>query len=390
MLMGPAVSRLTQSPMHRRKFSVGTNSLLGGLLAATALLTEVCAEPGGLAAIAGAPQPEVAKQVASFQETFPVASLGFNEDGTEIATNGDFAAQEAHIWEWRNRGHIIGTLKKSGPAFFAQAFRYSRDGRFLAVGQTRGDGAVVVRIWNPHTGDLLHEVAAPDGGRNGGMAFTPDGKLFVRTFSRHVSEPGDNIIVHSTSTWATLWSLRTMPFYPGAFAISDDGHFAVVGGVNGVPYTPVGWTQPYLQLLVVDLVKREVIRKIDRPFPDNNRIESVAWSPDGKHFAASCVISGTFLGPYAVKIFDSGTGSLVGGLQAREAHATGLSYTPDNRYLIAGRVDHSVQVLDSHNYVPIQKIAIAGEALAVSHDGRYLAIASGKNISIWELKSSGA
>ena len=109
-----------------------------------------------------------------------------------------------------------------------------------------------------------------------GIAFSPDGKLFVRTAFRP-STP--NLIVHRTDTWEQVWGVGTPGFSPYAVALSPDGKYAAVGGIRG----SLGNSFPIIdhpQVLIVDLASHAITQTI-AAFPDNNQIQTLAWSPDG-------------------------------------------------------------------------------------------------------------
>jgi hypothetical protein len=89
--------------MDNQRSSPASRLSLAALIAVAALSTKAHADNRELSGVgpflrSGNPHDRVvAERVAGFREEFPVASLGFNEDGTQVATNGDFAAQEVHI-----------------------------------------------------------------------------------------------------------------------------------------------------------------------------------------------------------------------------------------------------------------------------------------------------
>jgi WD40 repeat protein len=334
--------------------------------------------------------PPVATKIAEFTEDFVVSSVDFNADGTHLATNAMLDGLDVHIWDWRSKPHIVRILNKNAAAGAGNALRYSVDGSLLAVGHTRAVekyGFGLIRVWNAQSGEIVRDIAEPKGaGDEMAFAFTPDGRFFVRTVDRG-GQPGDYIVVHSTATWEPVWGLSTLPFIPHSMALSPDGRFAAVGGETlALESTRM---KVYPKILFVDLDAKRVVRTIDQPFPEHNEIQTLAWSPDGKSLAVGAVVEGTYPGPDAVKIFDPMTGALSLVEPARSAYVYGLGYTPNGRYLVEGYIENHVRIWDGQHNAILQTIPVDNHfrcVLNVSRDSRYLAIAIGKHVSIWELK----
>jgi WD40 repeat protein/serine/threonine protein kinase len=109
----------------------------------------------------------------------------------------------------------------------------------------------------------------------------------------------------------------------------------------------------------------------------------VAFSPDGKHLAAS---SGTSL-----TIFDTDNGRQVRRIEAGDGHGAvvSLAFSPDGRYL-AFNIAGEVRVCDAATgralrALPITVSSYDGDGLAFTHDGRRLAVSSGDGaIKFWD------
>lgn len=234
----------------------------------------------------GMPMTMSATKVAEFKEDDDVSGLDFSPDGSRIAVT-TFTKLHVHLWLWKEKPRIERTLlKPPGTASYldSDAVRYSSDGRFLAVVHTfDGDenGSGVVRIFDADTGAVAQVVAEPKGGGDvSKIAFSPDGKYFLRTYSSSTKDR-DQFVVHRVDTWEKVWGLSTIPLNIMALAASPNGDLVAVGGVTLGP----GVTHA-AQILIIDLKARQVVRTIDDAFPKFNQVEQLAWSPDGLTIAA--------------------------------------------------------------------------------------------------------
>src|SRR5208283_6224939 len=170
--------------------------------------------------------------------------------------------------------------------------------------------------------------------------------------------------------------------YPGG---PGDGSALAYTRLSGEEGPRVG-TPPKPKILVLEIATRQILLTIDAPFLGARSPATLAWSPDNLHIAAATDPGDNSPDPEVAKIFDAATGKKIAGVPAKAATVTGLSYSPDGRYLIAGSVDDSVRIMDGHNYTLLQKIPGDGRSVAVSRDSHYLAISAFPNISVWELK----
>lgn len=346
----------------------------------------------------------VATEIADLPETFEVYGLDFSPDGQHLAATAIIDSNEVHVWDWK-RKKIIHTLKKpdgSGGSV-SDPIRYSPDGKLLVACHTRGAGDTVIRIWNATTGEVLRDIV--DHSISSGcsaIGFTPDGKFLVRILYRIPKFSGDLFIVHSTENWQPVWGLRTIPFYPTTLSISPDGKYAAIGGLAFDPATlrpnPTHIQYPIQpQIWIIDLSKRETIKTIDA-FPKGEDIYRLAWNPDGIHLAAGSWVGGSAKGPDAVRIFDVWAEKIVANEPAKMAHIYALTYTPDGKYLAESAidqegkylaekaVDYRIRIWDGGHQNLLQEVHGRASSMAVTRDGRFLAMGGNKRILVFELK----
>jgi WD40 repeat protein len=331
---------------------------------------------------------DVAEKIAQFKEDDDVASLEFSPDGRAIAV-GTFVTLQIHLWQWQGSPRIKQTFSKPPVVLDytpGDGIRYSPDGRFLAVSHglaKEADGRGVVRVFDAQKGVVLREIADPlGGGLYSRIAFTPDGKFLVRSYDSDKPSGRNQFIVLSTDTWNEIWGLRTMPLNVISLALSADGKLAALGGITlgpGVVHNAL--------ILIVDLGEKRVVRTIDNAFAPENRVERVAWNPDGIHLAAGGIVGGTYSGPDAVRIYDVSTGALVATEKASSAHISALRYTPDGKYLIESGIGKSIRIWDASHQNLLQELPDRhAYAITVSRDSAYLATGDGANVEIWKLQ----
>jgi len=335
-----------------------------------------------------------ATKIAEFKEAFVVGGMDFNADGTNLATNAMLDGQDVHVRDWRN-SHLIRVLHKEAPAGAGMAIRYSPDGTLLAVGhelENVGDRFRVVRIWDTRTGQIVHDLGdAQRASDTMGFAFTPDGKMFVRTADR-VGHSGEYMVVHRTDTWEEVWGLPTLPFIPQTLTLSPDGSFVVLAGsaLEG----PVERVVSNNKLVIVDLKKRTIVRAIEHIFA-RGEVQTVAWSPDGRFLAVGTIVGDAAKeDPVALRIFDAETGAqLVDESASNSAFVSGLAFSSDGRFLVEGYIDGKVRIWDGQHKELLQEIPVPDyphPAISISKDGRFLAIGDYQNVSIWEFKQTPA
>ena len=317
---------------------------------------------------------DVATEIVTLGEDEDIRGLDFSPDGKFLATTST-QTLHVHIWDWRNQ-RIVRTFERpqGSDLLTTEPIRFSPDGRLLASCSSRsGPNYSVTRIWNTATGEFVHDIEEPNNGSCQAIVFSPDGKHLIRAMSRPARALESSLIVHDTTTWEAVWSLRTSPFYPDHLEISPDGALVALVGTVIVPAVRIEGqfriTPAKPQIVIVDLIHREVVRTIPAS------AERLAWSPDGARLVAAAGLE--------TQIFDARSGEIVSIEKGEGGHAL-ARYTPDGKYLIE-RINLRVKIWDGQHRDLYQEIPAAPGVLAVSRDGHYFAMGGDKKVIVWKL-----
>jgi WD40 repeat protein len=360
-------------------------------LAASLAALLFASSPPASAGIFGASKNDVAVKVAELpnqdSRIYPLG-LDFGPDAGRIAVESQ--SGKIHIWDWRaKRVEKTVELPHAGNALLAtNPLVYSSDGRFLAACEVSGAGDVVVRIWDTATGSIAKDIAAGTGieSRGGctGASFTSDGKCFARTAH---TQRGNNLIVYEVGTWQPLWGLQMEGLSPKSIAISPNGEYAAVAGTIFVvpmdvkdPVERFQQTKMASKINVIDLGQRKIVGVIGMQGQTKG---PVAWSPDGARLA---IVGG------ALEIFDYPSGKSLINETIENAGSMNVRFTSDGRFLIASDLNGmgkglGVKIWDSQHQKLLQHISVGDVgAIAVSRDGRYLAVGETGRTTIWQFK----
>ena len=117
-----------------------------------------------------------------------------------------------------------------------------------------------------------------------------------------------------------------------------------------------------------------------------NRINALAWSPDGQFIAA-----GWEYDFGSVTILDAHTGAIISQLQGHTRSITTIAWSPDGSKLATGSYDNTARVWDAHlskELFQITKHTETVRCVAWSPDGSKLATGSHDNtVSVWDIEA---
>jgi WD40 repeat protein len=324
----------------------------------------------------------VAKRVTEFREEDDVASLAFSPDGMKLVTE-TFSKLQINIWDLKQTPRIGKSfLRPRGEVFTStNGIQYSPDGRYMAIVHPPNDeerGYSVVGLFDADSGKHIRGISEPIGGNAyTRIAYVPDGSLLVRTNDSLSPAGREQFLVYRSDTLERVWGLQTAPLSPCALAVSTDGKFAAIGGVINGP-------NPVSQIAIVDITSRNVVKTLTVP-PWQFGAEQVAWHPGGHYVAAGGSVGVGILD--SIQVFDATSGAVVASEAVGSSHLQTLRYSPDGKYLVECGLPRSVRIWDGMHQILLQQIPAEDcYALAISRDGKQMALSDRQRVSIWRFQ----
>jgi len=257
-----------------------------------------------------------------------VRSLAWSPGADKLAvltTNGDALLE---VWE-PQLGQLVSRWKAGQKRVYSVL--WSPDCKYLATaGSTRKRGEAGTKVWEAATGRLVAEMDSQRDDEDGvtvrSLAWSPDG--------RYLARGGTNIA-------AGIWDLRrnrlVEPFVSARWvAWSNDGDFLAVG-------TKI-WdvaSRQFISELRRDTQDTKIIATSIQQLVgalqwDTRLLSSLAFSPDTRYLAGAA--------GWAARIWDRSNGRQVAVLAGHTGRVTGVSWSPDGRFLITSSEDGSARL----------------------------------------------
>jgi WD40 repeat protein len=305
-------------------------------------------------------------ELLTLKDVAPITSLAFSPDGRLLVSGTQEREGEAkvsingHVKVWdATTGRELSTLESrfqlSDPSYGSvTGLAFSPDGKRIAAVHSRLHTYVTLELWDATTGRLVGVGGTLGAGTC--VAFSPDNRQLAWG-GRNGAYPGFGHGIVQTSDATTHERLHTFHAHSGdatSLAFSPDGQLLATASTDGA-------------VMVWDARIDQGARTFRVGGQRGRPARSVAFSPDGRHVAAS--------GGGVVKVWDVCLG--------REALALGhakevlcVAYSPDGHYLASGDVAGTVKLWEARTgretRTLSRHIAEVG-AVVFSPDGKRLA-----------------
>lgn len=365
---------------------------LASLMAA--LIPRICAGNG-----------PIATEVTELHTKWVVGDMALSPDGAFLAIAQGDGVQVLDVARQRQ---VISSPGGSLP-LGEHHLDFSRDGRWIAYCDARRLDVFSTADWHA-TQRALRSQNEPLICL--GASFSPDSSQLITMQSLDFIQAGSDVVSYDTTSWRVKSTIRLQPYIAGrknfdgfngckeplapvedrilldskeprrffqpapeltGWSLSPDGRFLAIAGDKGMLCKlKRGDTEPpfvdgKFYVAIVDLVDRTFVRVLE------GRTQSIDWSSDGRQLAlgpGSGEWNGEAAGPLRTVDRESGE---TGVTQATNENRVLLRYTPDGKYLVEA-IGTQVEIWDaSHTHV-LQTIHAEPLCIAVSGDGRYLAL----------------
>ena len=210
------------------------------------------------------------------------------------------------------------------------------------------------------------------------MEFAPDGKTLFRATER--TDPKGQLVAYDTSSWKPSWVMDFEKFTVAAIAIKPDGALIAVGGDQ---FTRVSESAKYPLGAKMDRVLRIIDIKQKKLIAESGAgaFNSLAWSPDGSRIAVA--VSGF------IYILNSATSQQLSIETLKTPQSTKIAFSPNGRFFLESFFNSrgsglGINIWNGERVKLLQHIDGDISSIAISRDGKYLAIGSLGRTSIWQ------
>jgi len=296
-----------------------------------------------------------------FRSHTNAVKTAFSPDGKRLVSRTMDGKMK--VWDVASTAEIM-TLSggRSGKSSLFRLPVFSPDGKRIAsIGAER---AIVV--WDAETGAEVMAFGGQDE-EIGCLAFSPDSRRIVSGSSKRGADryPG------KVKLWDVARGEEIMTWAGGghgviSIAFSPDGQRIVSGHWSGI-------------VKVWDAASGSEVMKFIGP--EDSKISSVEFSPDGKRIAAAC------LGDRTARIWDAATGMELMTLRGHGKSVFSVAFSPDGKRLVTGSEDGTARIWDSSTGAELLTLHEGGwnYCVAFSPDGKAIATGtSGSFAVLWD------
>ena len=279
--------------------------------------------------------------------------IAYSSDGTRLAVTSSIG-----IWIYDANTYAEVALL-TGHTYHVNSVAFSPDGNKLVSGGHDG----TVRLWNVHTGQLLHtfeeqNIEIDD------VAFSPDGKIFGSIDEHRVIR---------------LWDADTGQFLLTRRDPAGGHYWGAVGVVNCLAFSSdseeVAAGYYYGNIRFFDVSTGEYLRASSAGWGVND----LAFSSDSVTLAAGSISDNVYL-------LGARTGDLWQRLRGHSGNVNAVAFSPDGKILASGSNDQTVRLWDAFTGEHLRTLeghpnSVLG--VSFSSNGRTIASASWTEIRFW-------
>ncbi|HTU88539.1 MAG TPA: PQQ-binding-like beta-propeller repeat protein, partial [Gemmataceae bacterium] len=281
----------------------------------------------------------------------------FSPDSKTLYTGND---RTVHAWDAATGKEIYRFQHGKPNETRTNTIVFSRDGKLFATASDTEFGA---RLWDAHSGKLLHHLLYPAGGRGGQYcaAFSPDGTLLATGGSGNY-----------------LWDVKSGKEIRRLGVASIAVAFTPDGKGLATAHRPAFLGVATIRLWDLKAGAEKPRKTIAAP-----DIKALEYSPDGKTLAWICCNQ-------SVRLLDAKTGEERILFDSHYGDVNSVAYSPDGRLIATASSDHTIRLWYADTSKPkgvLRGHTNAVNAVAFSPDGKWLASGSNDGTGIlWDVE----
>lgn len=315
-------------------------------------------------------------------------SLQFSEDGHELAAYIGFVTRnklEMRLRRWNvttDQELNSISLECPGDDYSTGTVNYvNYAANFFLCRFSAADGKARLEVRSLDTGLLRASVA--DSSFEPNYAISPNSRYIALANATRYTSGGDELARYRIVVWDIERDRLFAEFEGSVDAVtslefSPDGRQLLSGNDDGT-----------LRIWNIGTKTQSYFIEAGHSLP----VTSVAFSPDGRWLVSVATNpNSNYLGASRgfVASWNLETGQFEKLLDGADSRATSAVFSPDGKRLYIGDLEGSLHIWDGETFKPIQTLTNGDpiNSMALSADGRLLAIASDYSMSVWDTRSN--